>query len=185
MEEITAQEFVNVTDVSNFKNEDYPIFTNLNEIIEDKKNKESDSNLKALYVEISLLLHDLIFGSDQFLWNGHTSIDTKTRCVCLDTHDLQDTSDNIKSTQYFTVLQWAWEQMTKDREERVLLISDEAYLMIDERVPQSLIFLRNGVKRARKYEAAIAIISHSVVDFLDPSIKKYGQALLDIPCIKI
>ena len=29
------------------------------------------------------------------------------------------------------------------------------------------------------------IISHSVVDFLDPSIKMYGQALLDIPCYKI
>ncbi len=173
------------TDVSNFKNEDYPIFTDLNEIIEVKKNKESDPNLKALYVDISLLLHDLIFGSDQFLWNGHTSIDTKTKCVCLDTHDLQDTSDNIKSTQYFTVLQWCWDQATKDKEERVLLIFDEAYLMIDHRVPQSLIFLRNCVKRDRKYEAAIAIASHSVVDFLDPSVKMYGQALLDIPCIKI
>jgi hypothetical protein len=105
--------------------------------------------------------------------------------VCLDTHDLQDTSDNIKSTQYFEVLQWSWDEMIKNRDERVLLISDEAYLMIDHRVPQSLIFLRNGVKRARKYEAAIAIISHSVVDFLDPSVKMYGQALLDIPCIKI
>ena len=173
------------TDVTNLKNEDYPIFTDLNEIIEEKKTRELDPNLKSLYVDISLLLHDLIFGSDQFLWNGHTSISTQTRCVCLDTHDLQDTSDNIKSTQYFTILQWAWEQMTRDRDERVLLISDEAYLMIDHRVPQSLIFLRNAVKRARKYEAAIAIISHSVVDFLDPSVKMYGQALLDIPCIKI
>ncbi len=173
------------TDVTNLKNEDYPIFTDLNAIIEENKNKEQDPNLKALYVDISLLLNDLISGSDQFLWNGHTTISTKSRCVCLDTHDLQDTSDNIKSTQYYTVLQWSWDQMIKDRDERVLLISDEAYLMIDHRVPQSLIFLRNGVKRARKYEAAIAIISHSVVDFLDPSVKMYGQALLDIPCIKI
>lgn len=173
------------TDISNFKNEDYPIITNLNEVVEERKNKEQDPNIKKLYIEISLLLHDLIFGSDQFLWNGYTSIDTKTKCVCLDTHDLQDTSDNIKSTQYFTVLQWCWDQATKNREERVLLISDEAYLMIDHRVPQSLIFLRNCVKRDRKYEAAIAIASHSVVDFLDPSVKMYGQALLDIPCIKI
>lgn len=173
------------TDISNFKNEDYPIFTDLNEVVEERKNKEQDPNIKKLYIEISLLLHDLIFGSDQFLWNGHTSIDTKTKCVCLDTHDLQDTSDNIKSTQYFTVLQWCWDQATKDREERVLLIFDEAYLMIDHRVPQSLIFLRNCAKRDRKYEAAIAIASHSVVDFLDPSVKMYGQALLDIPCIKI
>jgi hypothetical protein len=75
--------------------------------------------------------------------------------------------------------------MSRDREERVLLICDEAYMMIDPNVPQSLVFLRNVEKRARKYEAAVAIISHSVVDFLDPSVKMYGQALLDIPCIKI
>jgi len=47
------------------------------------------------------------------------------------------------------------------------------------------VFLRNVEKRSRKYEAGVAIISHSVVDFLDPAIKMYGQALLDIPCFKI
>lgn len=173
------------TDVNSLKNEDYPIFTDLAKVIENRKSTETDPDIKKLYNEILLLLDDLFFGSDQFLWNGHTTISTQSRCVCLDTHDLQDTSDNIKSTQYFEVLQWCWDQMTKDREERVLLICDESYLMIDHRVPQSLIFLRNCVKRDRKYEAAIAIISHSVVDFLDPSVKMYGQALLDIPCIKI
>lgn len=173
------------TDVSSLKNEDYPIFTDLAKVIENRKNKETDPDIKKLYNEILLLLHDLFYGSDQFLWNGHTTISTQSRCVCLDTHDLQDTSDNIKSTQYFEVLQWCWDQMTKNREERVLLICDEAYLMIDHRVPQALIFLRNCQKRNRKYEAAMAIISHSVVDFLDPSVKMYGQAILDLPCIKI
>lgn len=75
--------------------------------------------------------------------------------------------------------------MSRDRTEKVLLICDEAYLMIDERTPQSLIYLRNFEKRSRKYESAIAIISHSVVDFLSPEVKKYGQALLDIPTYKI
>ena len=75
--------------------------------------------------------------------------------------------------------------MSRNRDEKVLLIADEAYLMIEPNVPQSLVFLRNVAKRARKYEAGIAIISHSVVDFLDQSIKMYGQALLDIPCFKI
>ena len=63
--------------------------------------------------------------------------------------------------------------------------ADEAYLLIDPNVPQSLSFIRNVEKRARKYESAIAIISHSVVDFLDPSIKMYGQSVLDIPNFKI
>ena len=33
-----------------------------------------------------------------------------------------------------------WEQMSHDREERVLLICDEEYLMIDQKVPQSLVY---------------------------------------------
>lgn len=57
--------------------------------------------------------------------------------------------------------------------------------MIDPEVPQSLVFLRNVAKRDRKYEAGMIIISHSVVDFLDPRVKMYGQALLDTPCYKI
>jgi hypothetical protein len=75
--------------------------------------------------------------------------------------------------------------MSKNRNEKVLLVCDEAYLLVDPNVPQSLIFLRNVAKRARKYEAGLIIISHSVVDFLDPAVKMYGQALMDIPAYKI
>jgi hypothetical protein len=171
------------TDVSKLKNEDFPIFKDLYDLITKKaEEKEIEQNV---YADLALLLKDIALGSDSFLWNGHSTIHTNTRCVCLDTYDLQNTSDSIKRTQYFNLLTWCWQQMSKDRNERVLLICDEAYLMIDPNVPQSLVFLRNVEKRSRKYEAGIAIISHSVVDFLDPQIKMYGQALLDIPCFKI
>ena len=55
--------------------------------------------------------------------------------------------------------------------------------MIDQKVPQSLVYLRNVMKRARKYEGALTIISHSIVDFLSESIKQYGQALLEYPLL--
>ena len=45
-----------------------------------------------------------------------------------------------------------YEIMSKDKEERTMLVCDEAYLLIDTQVPQSLIFLRNIAKRCRKYE---------------------------------
>jgi len=32
---------------------------------------------------------------------------------------------------------------------------------------------------------SLAIISHSIIDFLDPSIKMYGQAILDMATYKI
>ena len=129
--------------------------------------------------------YDAAKGSDSFLWNGHSTLEADSQFVCLDTHSLQNAADNIKRTQYFNLLTWCWEQMSNNRGERVLLVCDEAYLMIDPQVPQSLAFLRNVEKRSRKYESALAIISHSVVDFLAPEIKMYGQALLDIPCYKI
>jgi len=169
------------TDIAKLQNTDFPTFTDLHALLEKKAKGKKDDEHK----ELALLFHDLAHGSDQFLWNGHSTVETSSRCICLDTHSLQNTGDNIKRAQYFTLLTWCWEQMSKDRNERVLLICDEAYLMIDENVPQSLVFLRNVEKRARKYEAGLIIISHSVVDFLSGNIKQYGQALLDIPCFKI
>jgi len=176
------------TAITKLSNEDFPMFLDLYNLIgkkakeKEKTRKESEANI---YDDLALLLKDIAMGSDSLLWNGYSSIKINTRCICLDTHDLQNTNDNIKRTQYFNILTWCWQEMSKDRNERVLLICDEAYLMIDTNVPQSLVFLRNVEKRARKYEAGVAIISHSVVDFLDPQIKMYGQALLDIPCFKI
>jgi len=169
------------TDITKLGNTDFPTFTDLHALLEKKAKGKKDDEHK----ELALLFYDLAHGSDQFLWNGHSTVETSSRCICLDTHSLQNTGDNIKRAQYFTLLTWCWEQMSKDRNERVLLICDEAYLMIDENVPQSLVFLRNVEKRARKYEAGLIIISHSVVDFLSGNIKQYGQALLDIPCFKI
>ena len=170
------------TDVTQLASTDFPIMSDLHALIEQKAQENKDN---AVYRDLAMLLYDIAHGSDSFLWNGHSTVEAHSRFVCLDTHSLQNTSDNIKRTQYFNLLTWCWEQMSRDRNERVLLVCDEAYLMIDPQVPQSLVFLRNVEKRARKYEAGLIIISHSVVDFLAPEIKMYGQALLDIPCYKI
>lgn len=170
------------TDVAVLKPMDFPVFSDLYKLVKEKADTEKD---RQAYADLSLLLYDIAEGSDSFIWNGHSTIATDSPFICLDTNALQETSDSIKRTQYFNLLTYCWEQMSRNREERVLLICDEAYLMIDQKVPQSLVYLRNVMKRARKYEGALGIISHSVIDFLSESIKQYGQALLDIPCYKL
>ncbi len=172
------------TDISKLSNTDFPIMEDLYKQV-DKKSREKDNPYKKDYEDLSLLLKDIAIGSDLFLWNGHTTINTNSRCVCIDTKELQNTADNVISTQYFNLLQWAWEEIIKNPNEPVMLFCDESYLMIDPRVPQSLLFLRNLIKGARKYEGGGAIISHSVSDFLDPAIKRYGQTILDLPSFKI
>ena len=170
------------TDVTKLKPQDFPIFSDLYALVQEKTKTEKENQV---YTDLAMLLYDIAEGADSFIWNGHTTVSGNSRFTVMDTHALQETGDNIKRTQYFNILTYDWEQMSRDREERVLLICDEAYLMIDRSVPQSLVYLRNVMKRARKYEAALGIISHSLVDFLHESIKQYGQALLDIPCYKI
>ena len=66
----------------------------------------------------------------------------------------------------------------------MLLVCDEAYLMIDPQVPQSLAFLRNVEKRSRKYRVRPGDHLSFGGGFLAPEIKMYGQALLDIPATK-
>ncbi len=170
------------TDISKLRPKDFPIFSDLYELVQQKGKEEKDG---TVYDALALLLYDIAQGSDSFIWNGHSTITSESQFICLDTNALQETGDNIKRTQYFNILTYCWEQMSRNREERVLLICDECYLMIDQKVPQSLVYLRNVIKRARKYEGALGIISHSVIDFLSESIKQYGQALLDVPTYKI
>lgn len=172
--------------ITDQKTDKFPIIKDLYDYLTHKsENKDLPDDEAENYRHLACLLENAAIGQDSFLWNSQTSIKPHSKWICLDTHSLQNSSDKVIKTQYFNILTWAWEQMSADRTERVLLVCDEAYLMIDNKVPQSLVFLRNCAKRARKYEAGLMIISHSVVDFLDPSVKMYGQALLDIPCYKV
>ena len=173
------------TDISSFKNIDFPIMYDLYELI-NKKTKNVYGNAKKQDYEIlQSLIRTIAVGADSALFNGYTSIQTKTNFVCLDTHNLQNASERVKKAQYFNILTYCWELMSKDREEKTMLVCDEAYLLIDPQVPQSLVFLRNIAKRCRKYGGSLCIISHSIVDFLDESVKMYGQAILDMATYKV
>lgn len=173
------------TNIENIKAENYPIIEDLLEVLKNNKDEESDSKKIEDYNDLILFVENLSTGQDKFLFNGRTSLYSSSKILCLDTHNLNNSSERIKKAQYFNIIGWCWQQMTKNREEKVLLICDEAYLLIDPQIPQTLIGLRNIAKRCRKYESGIAVISQSIVDFLDPRIKMYGQALLTLPCYKI
>lgn len=176
------------SDYTKFKNTDYPIMSDVYEDIEKElktvtpEETQRESDLLAL----KGFINSMVTGSTQFLWNGHTTIDLDSKIVVVDTHDLQNNApDYIKGAQYYNILTWMWIEASKDRKEKTMIVADEAYLMIDRKIPQSLVFLRNGLKRGRKYEISFALVSHSVVDFLDDSVKMYGQAILDAASIKI
>jgi len=173
------------TDTRLIPNEQYPIMEDLYNIVLKKAEEENIKEYRRERIDkLAVLLRRAATGADASMFNGHTTIEAKSDFIVLDTYDLQEADDTLKRTQYFNTLTWAWQQISKDRQELKLLGVDEAYLTIDPEVPQALQFLRNVSKRVRKYNGGLAVISHSAVDFLDPAVKRFGQALLDNACFK-
>ena len=172
------------TKAEELKPTDYPTFTDLDNLLNSKL-KKADNNEREVLLKIINTLFDVCNGGDKFLWNGHTNINTNSDFIVFDTKDLQESSDNKKRAEYFNVITYIWNMIEKDRKEKVLFVCDESYLLIDTQVPQTLIFLRNVSKRIRKYEGGLCLITHDIEDFLNPSIKMYGQSLLSTACYKV
>lgn len=171
------------TKVENLKNEAYPVMTDLYNTVK-KAKSSADKGVIDDYDKLLILLENVASGPDKFLWNGKTTIKNDAQLIVFDTQNMRIMSDNMKQTQYFNLLSWCWQQMAADRSERVMIVCDEAWLLINPKVPQSMEYLRDTEKRARKYEGSLVVATQNVVDFLDNKVKMYGQPVLDLPSTK-
>jgi len=165
------------TDVNQLTAEDFPLMEDLHRHLEEQE----DPRCK----ELAALLYDIAQGADSFLWNGCTNVDVSNDLVVFDTNRLMNSSDEVKRAQYFNTLTLCWQLMSQDREEPVFLIGDEGHILFDPEIPQTSMYMRNFAKRARKYEAALWLVTHSLVDLLNEKVKLSGQTILDCATYKI
>lgn len=161
------------TDVATLSPDAFPLFSDFYNLL--LKLAKEDKQ----YEEISALFYSMAEGADGFLWNGATNVEMDNNFIVLDTNRLQNSSDEIKRAQYFNILTLCWDMIAADRSQPVFLLCDEAHIMLDPAIPQTAMYLRNMAKRVRKYEGMLAVVTQSVVDFLHPDIRLYGQAILD------
>ena len=173
------------TDPATLTPEDYPIIEDLfNTIGNELKNGDFTEYKKSNLERTQDLLRSAAVGADSFLWNGPTTIKSKSKFVVLDTSKLHEMDDNVKNAQNLNICSWGWNEMSKDRTEKVDFGVDEGYLCVDPDYPELMKFLRNTSKRDRKYEGSLFFITHGVVDILDPAVKRFGQAIIDNACYK-
>lgn len=173
------------TDISGLKNTDFPILSDLYKTVEKyTKDPKISGYEHDNYAHLLDLLYSAAHGADQFIWNGPTTIEADTALVVLNASKLLDLDENVKRAQFFNLAMWGWQQMALDRITKVILGLDEGYLFVDPDYPDLMKFLRNVSKRCRKYEGSLMFITHSVVDVLDPAVKRFGQAIIDNACFK-
>lgn len=142
------------TDISNLKNKQFPVMTDLFDLL--KMRCETEREHKREIEAITSVIRGMAIGQHSEIFNGYTTVKVDSDFVCLDVYSLQGSSENVKRCQYFNILRYCQDLAFKNRNERFYVVCDEAYLLIDRKVPQTVEFLRNFCKRARKYEARIS-----------------------------
>ena len=166
------------TDISYIPKEKFPIMVDLYNLLEEKVKNHNIKHRDEIEI-IKSIVRSLAIGHNAEIFNGYTTIEEDNDFLCLDIYSLQGASANIKSCQYLNMLRYCEDMAFRNREEKCYVVCDEAYLLIDKKVPQAIEFMRNFSKRCRKYECGLVTISQNILDFTAEEIKQYGQAILD------
>lgn len=145
------------TDIKFIQNNEFPIMMDLYNLLLEQIEVEKEH--KKELEEITAIVRGMAIGQHSEIFNGITTVEFDSSFVCLDVYSLQGSSENVKRCQYFNILRYCQDLAFRDRKERFYIVCDEAYLLIDKKVAQTIEFLRNFCKRARKYEAGLIVIS--------------------------
>ena len=176
------------TPVERLKPTDYPIMEDLYNTAK-RLAKDNEKDLRPAeqnyFKELAILLRNIAAGSDSFIWNTHSTVNPTSSFVVFDTSAINNTSDNVRKALYHTVLSYCKELLYRDRHERVILVCDEAHTAVDRRIPETVADFNRISRTVRKFESGLWICSHQLMDFLDPQIRKEGEALLEQPNIKL
>ena len=162
------------TDISKLKNTEFPILEDLYYFIENE-NKQSKNEI---YEKLLALIRPIAIGQASSIWNGYTNIEIDTRVTVFNTSTMQKFQIQYKRAQYYNILSYAWDILSKNTQEKTMLIADECHILVDPNIPQTLEYIRYISKMARKHNSSICVITQSIEDFLNEKIKLYGQSLL-------
>ena len=161
------------TDISKLKNTDFPKLEDLYFFIEEKNKQSSNETFE----KILSLIRPICIGQSADIWNGYTNIDINTDMTVFNTSSMHKFQEQYKRAQYYNIMSYCWDFLSRDINERTILIADECHMLIDPNIPQTLEYLKNISKRARKYNSSIIVITQSIEDFLNEKIRLYGQSL--------
>jgi len=166
------------TNIENLCAEKFPIMEDLYNLLELKVVQKNTKHIDEIQI-IKSIIRSLAIGHNSEIFNGYTSIKDDNDFICLDIYSLQGASSNVKSCQYLNMLRYCKDMTFKDRTQKCFVICDEAYLLLNKKVPEAAGFLKEFSKRCRKYECGLITISQNILDFVGDGIKEYGQAILD------
>lgn len=118
---------------------------------------------------MALRLEKFVRGSGAGIFDQRSNVDLKNAFTVFSIRDL---TDELRPLAMYTMLDFIWTKIKRDRKRRLLII-DEAWLMMQ--YEDAAKFVYSIAKRARKYGLGLTVISQDVEDFLGST---YGKAVV-------
>ncbi|MDD4493572.1 MAG: DUF87 domain-containing protein [Eubacteriales bacterium] len=168
------------TDYSKLKSTDYPIMSDLYDLIE-KEYQLYEEGSKSLFTEdmlreLCLGLNSMCKGAESKFFNGHTNI-IDDKFICFGVRGLMDSNKRLKDTMLFNILSYMNHKLLMNGNTAASI--DELYLFLTNLT--AIEYIRNASKRVRKKESNIILASQNVEDFMLEGIREYTKPLFSIP----
>ena len=170
----------NHTDFKSMRPKDFPILSDLYEVMEDAyQNYEQEKDPlypKELLQEVLLGLHSMCKGAESKFFNGHTSV-TSHRFLVFGVKDLLNGSLGVRNAMLFNLLSYLSDKLLT--EGNTVAGLDELYIWLSN--PTAVEYIRNTLKRVRKKESSLIMASQNLEDFDTPGVREMTRPLFAIP----
>ena len=168
------------TDFSSLSSADYPVLSDLYDVIEDAyqhyEQEQHPLYPRELLQEVLLGLHSMCRGAESKFFNGHTNI-TSSRFVVFGVKGLLQANSKLRSAMLFNVLSYLSDKLLT--EGNTVATLDELYIWLSNMT--TIEYIRNTLKRVRKKESAMILASQNLEDFDVDGIRELTRPLFAIP----
>ena len=172
-------------DFGRLKPEDYPILSDLYDLIEEEY-RGYDADAHRLYTaellqEILLGLHSMCKGAEAKFFNGHTNV-TSSRFIVFGVKGLLQANRSVRGAMLFNILSFMSDRLLTIGNTTAVL--DELYVWLSDNITVGttiIEYIRNILKRVRKKESNLIMASQNLEDFDREGIRELTKPLFAIP----
>lgn len=162
-----------LTDCTNFKAENFPLFTDLLETLKAKDKADLDALTLRDMRTAELYLQKFVSGRYSDIWNGYSTLATNANLINFNFQSLFANKNNVvANAQMLLVFRFIEQEVINAREEnrsgknlRTMVVCDEAHLFIDAKFPIALDFFFSMSKRIRKYSGSFIPATQNIADW--------------------
>ena len=162
-----------LTDCTNFKAEDFPLFTDLLETLKAKDKTDMDALTLRDMRTAELYLQKFVSGRYSDIWNGYSTLETNANLIDFNFQSLFANKNNVvANAQMLLVFRFIEQEVINAREAnkngrglRTMIVCDEAHLFIDAKFPIALDFFFSMSKRIRKYSGSFIPATQNIADW--------------------